>query len=174
MKRRGYSLIEMIVVLTVGATMLGIAVTMLGALMQAERNGRAHIGQNATLNRLADQFRRDVRGAKGKLAVEKNDAGETAWRLDLAAGRSVWYVADPDEIVREERTGHTILQQKSYSLPENYVATIAASDSAGLSIISLTIAPTEASSRPGHEIRIEAVLGRDRRFAEQGSGEKVK
>ena len=170
--RRGYSLIEMIVVMTVGATMLGIAVTLLGALMQAERAGRAHIGQNGIFNRLADQFRRDVHAADGLVVVVENDAGESAWRLNLGDGRSVWYVAGRDEIVREERKGRTVLRQESYRLPDDCGVTIAADASASPRIVRLTIAPTEASLRPGHEVRIEAVPGRDGRFARQGEGRK--
>jgi prepilin-type N-terminal cleavage/methylation domain-containing protein len=170
--RRGYSLVELTVVMTVGATLMGIAVTLLGVLLQAERSGRTHAGQNASLGRLADQFRRDVRAATAPLAAEKNDVGETVWRLDLAAGRSVWYVADEDEIVREERIGRTILRQESYTLPKGSFAAVAADGSAGPSIVRLTIVPTDASLRPGREIRIEAVLGQDRRFAEPYKGRK--
>ena len=113
--RRGYSLIEMIVVMTVGATLMGIAVTLLGVLLQAERDGRTHIGQNASLNRLADQFRRDVHAAAANLpprrTTPESPPGGSIW----PAGHSVWYVAGRDEIVREERIGRTILRQESYT-----------------------------------------------------------
>ena len=88
----------------------------------------------------------------------------------MAAGRSVWYVADAEEIVREERIGQTILRQESYALPEDYYAAIAADESAGPTVVSLTVAP--AKELVGHEIRVEAMLGRDRRFAEQSGGRK--
>jgi prepilin-type N-terminal cleavage/methylation domain-containing protein len=166
--RRGYSLIEMVVVMTVGATMLGIAVTLLGALMQAERTGRAHIGQNGVFNRLADQFRRDVHAADGPVVAAKSKAGQPAWRFDMVKGRSVWYIPGDEEIVREERIGHILVRRESCSLPEDCCATITTDAKASPPIVRLTIAPTDASLRPGHEIRIDAVPGRDHRFVKQG------
>ena len=65
--------------------------------------------------------------------------------------------------MREERIGRNRLRQESYSLPEDYSATIAVDASASPPIVRLTIAPTEAALRPGHEIRIDAVPGRDGR-----------
>jgi prepilin-type N-terminal cleavage/methylation domain-containing protein len=170
--RRGYSLVEMTVVMTVGAILLGIAVTLLGALLQADRSGRAHIERNTTLGRLADRFRRDVHAGRGQPVAEKNKAGELTWRFDLDGACSVLYMAGLDEMVRQERVGKTILRQESYALPEDHRATIAVDGSAGSRIVSLTIAPTESSLRPGHEIRIDALVGRDHRFAKAGKGRK--
>ena len=140
--------------------------------MQAERAGRAHIGQNSVLDRLADQFRRDVHAAGSQVVAEKIEDEEPIWRVDLTDGRSVWYVAGSGEIAREERVGRTRLRHESYTLPEDYSATIAVHASANPPLVRLTIAPTDASSRPGHEIRIDAVPGRDGRFAKQGTGRK--
>jgi hypothetical protein len=162
----------MVVVMTVGATMLGIAVTLLGALIQAERAEQTHFGQNNVLDRLAGQFRRDVHASDGQVVADKSDAGKPTWRLDMAGRRSVWYTAGPDEIVREERIGHILMRQESYRLPEDYCATIAADPSAKPPLVRLTIAPADAKLRPGHEIRIEAVPGRDARFAKHGKGRK--
>ncbi len=168
--RRGYSLIELIVVMTVGATLVGIAVTLLGTLLQADRAVRSHHEQNAMLDRLAERFRRDAHAAEGPPAVEKNAEGEPAWRFVLPDGHDVWYVLSSAEVVREERNGKAIVRQESYLLPEDCVVAVAVADSAVPSIVSLLIAPADVSLRPGHEIRIDAALGRDHRFARRGGG----
>jgi prepilin-type N-terminal cleavage/methylation domain-containing protein len=170
--RRGYALIEMTVVMTVGAVLLGIAVTLLGALLQAERASRGHIATSATLGRLADQFRRDVHAAHGRPIAEKNKAGDSIWRFDLGSGHGICYTAGTEEVVREEWVGIIVLRQESYTLPEEYCAEIAVGASADSRIIRLIIAPNESSMRPGHEIRIDALVDRDRRFAEHGKGRK--
>ena len=71
--RRGYTLIEMIVVMTAGTVLMGIAVTLLCALLRAEGTGRALVERSASLGRLADQFRRDVHAA--------DQAAKGIWRL---------------------------------------------------------------------------------------------
>lgn len=172
----------MTVVMTVGAMLLGIAVTLLGSLLQAARSSSAQIERNATLSRLADRFRRDVHVARSRPVAEKNKAGDSIWRFDLDGGCSVRYVfgtrrvpvsADGrDEVVREERAGKTVVRQESYALPEDHFAEIVIDGPAESPVVHLIIAPIDASLRTGHEVRIDAFLGRDRRFAKADKGRK--
>jgi prepilin-type N-terminal cleavage/methylation domain-containing protein len=180
--RRAYSLVEMTVVMTVGAMLLGIAVTLLGSLLQAERSSSAQIERNATLSRLADRFRRDVHVARRRPVAEQNKAGESIWRFDLDGGCSVRYVfgtrrvpdsaGGQDEVVREERAGKTVVRQESYRLPEDHMAEITIDGPPESPVVHLIVAPTDASSRAGHEIRIDALAGRDCRYAKTNKGRK--
>jgi len=162
----------MIVVMTVGATLMGIAMSLLIVLFQAEGAGRAHLEQNTSLNRLADQFRRDIHAAVGSLVTENGKHGETVWRFDLAPDHHVSYEAGYGDIVRKEQAGPAVLRRESYTLPANSSATIAANASSGSSIVRLTITPMDAALRPGRELRIDAVPHRDHRFAEDGNRSK--
>jgi prepilin-type N-terminal cleavage/methylation domain-containing protein len=157
--KRGHTLLEMIVVMTVGATLLGIAVCLMHLLMRAEQSGRTHADRYATIARLADQFREDVHAAAGRPAAE----GQTAWRLELAPDRTVRYAADSGEIAREERAGEKIVSREFYKMPDEYTASIAPDDAANPALVSLVVVLDSGSISKHREIRIDAAWGKDRR-----------
>jgi prepilin-type N-terminal cleavage/methylation domain-containing protein len=160
--RRGHTLVEMIVVMTVGAMLLGIAVSVLHVLMRVEQSGRAHVERHETLARLADQFREDVHAASVKPAAD----GESVWRLDLAADRTVRYAAEKGRITREERMGDKTASRESYIMPDDYTAAMAPDDAKNPSLVGLIVKFKGVLGVKDREIRIDAALGKDRRFAE--------
>ena len=163
--RRAFTLIEMIVAISVGAVLMGIAMSLLVVLLGAERSGRAHVERSETLQRLADQFRRDVHAAVGEVVV-KGEKGQE-WQMELTGNCIVRYTVAADGVSREERMESRDVRRESYALQKDSTVAIAVDRATSPSVVTLTIEPKDASSRPGHEIRIDAVLGRDRRFAEQ-------
>ena len=103
--RRGYSLIEMIVVMTVGATLMGIAVTLLGALMQAERGPRAHRAKQRA--RPAGRSVPPRRPCGGQPSGRREDRGRRAYlagRFDRRAQRLVRGWLRRDRARRASRT----------------------------------------------------------------------
>ncbi len=266
----------MIVVMTVGATLMGIAVSLLLALVRTQERGKAHAEQQMTLARLADQFRRDVHAAraaanegpeKGNRALTgrplatppriitltskaeigpgmmgpmgamgpmgpgligpgmggmpgSSDSGASVkpaarskkltqppvaaeppaaaakyrgpkWRLDLGAGQVVRYWVVAGAVVREEAVDGKTTAFDSFALPDDYSAEMTFDAEKGDRhllgeapegpfrqkvpvpfFVHLIVAPREASLRRGHKIQIDAVLGRDHRFAKQEKGGK--
>ena len=73
---RGFSLVEMIVVITVGTALTGLAVTTLGSLMHASRAMDDHGYRIATIRRLADQFRDDVHAAAKSQSLSVKELAE--------------------------------------------------------------------------------------------------
>ena len=63
MKRRAFTLIEMVVVITVSSALMGVAIVMLVALLKSEGSSRRHLEFCNILNRLDEQFRADVHAA---------------------------------------------------------------------------------------------------------------
>ena len=123
MLRRGYSLIEMIVAMTVGSVIIGIAVGILHRAA-ARRSGRAAIACPqarilARLGRAVPQRRRRRRAADSRRA-----AGGVAVR---PAGRSpgMTYRLLPGEVRRDERMAGKLARQESYVLPSGWSAAIA-------------------------------------------------
>lgn len=167
--RRAFTLIEMIVAIAVGATLMSLAVGLLVALQRAERNGRSHVERNEAIQRLADRFRRDVHAA-GDVAINGEDRKE--WRFDLTGDNAARYVVEAPGISREERKESKVVCRESYALPTDLAVAVAVDRTASPPVVSLTIVPDDASMRPGYELRIDAVLGRDRRFAEEPKKEK--
>jgi len=171
--RRAFTLLEMIIAMTVGATMLGIAVCLLAALLRTDRVGQDRVASNAAIERLAEQFRRDVHAAQEPPVAEKSIDGHTAWRLDLAERDSVWYVVDGPAIVREQWKQHATPRRESYALPKGYsFAMTTNAVGKDISIISIAIAPIDPAS-PGRKLKVDAAFGRDHRFTKSRDKEKA-
>jgi prepilin-type N-terminal cleavage/methylation domain-containing protein len=171
-QRRGFTLVEVLVVITVSSVIMGIAVTLLYGLLLTQRTARDHLHRCHELDRLAEQFRRDVH-----LATTHNGADLTAgWQCHLPADRTVTYRAEPGGLVRVEHQGQVVRQRESFALPPNSVASIEVTnsrkDGRGPAIASLLVTPagdnpgTSAQGPPAaRPVRIDAVLGRDHRFS---------
>jgi prepilin-type N-terminal cleavage/methylation domain-containing protein len=167
--RRAFTLIEMLVTVSIGAVLMSIAISLLMALSEAEQGGRTHVEQNRAIQRLADQFRRDAHAAED---VVVDGSSPKEWQLKLTGNEVARYAVKGDDLAREERTGTKVIRRESYQLPKDSTAAIAVDRVANPPIVSLTLVPNDASTQSDREIRIDAVLGRDRRFAEQRKEEK--
>jgi prepilin-type N-terminal cleavage/methylation domain-containing protein len=154
-QRYGFSLVEMIVVITVGAALTGLAVTTLASLMHASRAMDDHVYRIATIRRLAEQFRDDVHAAaksqnvSGTLRVPPEKTGApgvppakigtrsvpdtipavrpTGQRFDLAPNHVVTYVLRPGIVDRTEEVDHVVRSRDSFFLPGKCVASIVSS-----------------------------------------------
>ena len=63
-RRRGYSLIEMLAVMTMTSAILALATMSIGLIMRSERTGRDSLVATQTAQRIARQFRNDVHAAQ--------------------------------------------------------------------------------------------------------------
>jgi prepilin-type N-terminal cleavage/methylation domain-containing protein len=162
--RRAFTLIEMIVVITVGAALMGIAVSLLLVLFRTERIGRAHGGESGSIQQLADQFRRDVHAAAD---VTVHDKDRQRCQFALTPDCSVQYTMAPDGISREEQLLSRNMRRELYALPKDTTLAVDVDRAASPAVVTMTIQPKDASRRPGNVLRVEAVLGRDLRFIAQ-------
>jgi prepilin-type N-terminal cleavage/methylation domain-containing protein len=180
MKRNsGYTLVEMIVVMTAGTVLMGIALTLLTALLRAEGTGRALVARSTSLVRLADQFRRDAHASVGAAEAVKGLPGKEGLTFlvaspdavgpqeDAAPLRSVEYFAEGTAVERLEWTGESVSGQDSFDLGDGYTAKLAIDRADGRQLVRLAIVPKDASSAANRRWQIEAVLGWDHRFAQR-------
>lgn len=167
--RRGYTLIEMVVVMTAAATIMGLVVGLLFLLMEFGEGSREQVAQGVALRQLAEQFRCDAHAAGELAAADEPGAkdSEAAWKLRLAEDHVIDYRVDEAELVRIERAGGKVVRTSGFSLPEDAVVSIETVEEAPR-IVRLEIAPGGGpASRVGpHRFRVDAVLAKDRRFAE--------
>ena len=162
MSRRAFSLIEMLVVIAVSGVLMSVALTTLYTLMQAESSGRDHVSQAATVARLADQFRSDVHAALRPIVSEAQ--AKDQWQFALAKDTAVTYKAFPGEVQRHEQVAGKLVRQESYLLPDDSTA-----DAVPV-MAGLVISPPRSASAAGREIRVDAALGIDHRFAKPLEG----
>ena len=163
--RRGYTLIEMVTAITVGAVLTGIAISVLLVMFRSERSGRSQRAAAQSLEWLADQFRQDVHAAVGEPVRDKKDTHP--WQFDLGAKQVAQYTFADNVVSREQRDGGKLARTETYRIPKESTVSITIDRKATPPIVSLTIEPNESSSKPGRPFRVDAVLGRDLRFTER-------
>jgi prepilin-type N-terminal cleavage/methylation domain-containing protein len=174
-RRRGFTLIEMLVVISIGSTLAGIAVFMLYALLHSHNTGRDHLEYCRNLNRLEGQFRRDVHAAQEMPAVDK----EGNFELKPAAPDAVTirYQCLADRIERSETRDDKIVRRESYVLWPDAEPTIQIESEPDATYARINISPKPQAAKQYYNppVRIEALFGRDSRLAiVQGAGEEVK
>ncbi len=163
--RRGLTLIEMVVTISVAATLTGIAISILLVMFRAERNGRTQLAEAKSLERLADQFRQDVHAAVGETLANGKDPQQ--WRFDLPEKRIVQYKIAGGAISREESSDSKDVRRESYTLPKDSTVAVTVDRTTKPAVVSLTIEPNQDALRPHYPLRVDALLGRDLRFSER-------
>ena len=163
-RRRGYSLVEMVVVIATASVLLGLTVTLLYTLLRVERDGRDQIRHYTTLGRLAAQFRRDAHAATAASAIDNRQ-----WKFTLSDNRAVTYRMEPGRLIRLEQAGEASPNRESFALPPGMTAAVEIDTDAEPTFVGLVMVPTPEGSerRRGRPIRIDAVLGRDHRFVKE-------
>ena len=154
-RRRGYTLVEMVVVICVASVLLGLTVMLLHALLQTNQGARRYVREVATQGRLAEQFRRDVHAATAIDAA--------CGQLTFDGDRTVTYTAAPGQITRTDVVGEAVRQREEFALAAELSARIEADGERRL--VSLLIEPVSGESNGG-VLQIDAVLGYDHRLLE--------
>ena len=169
-RRRGIFLIEMLVVITVGAALAGIAVFMLYALMISHDSGREHLENCRTISRLAEQFRGDVHSMQKTSA----DGKETEIELlpEAANDAKVRYQCLDGRVDRCELQGEKTVRQESYMLGPDMEASIKTQAQGDATIIGIAISPKAQTEKfyRAFPMRIEALLGLDRLLSKAAKG----
>lgn len=168
-RRRGFSLVEMLVVIVSMSVLLGVAVTTLTLLMRAGQTATSAVTSSLAVSRLAHDFRREVRAASAA-EVEPGENGQPArLRLSVAPDRRVIYWREKTSILRREMSGDEVLRAEKYSVDASEVSfTVPESGQVTLAIsTSLNDrAPTRGRSvsAVSRRFQIDATVGADRRF----------
>lgn len=160
MLRRGYLLIEMLIVLTVGSVLMGVAVGVLHLLLRTEQTGRNRAPQATIVARLAEQFRNDANDAVRQVS----DAGKSQWQFVLPDNRVVTYQTQSNAVEWSESAVEKTVRRESYVLPSDWSAAIAMHDTAKPPQATLVISERSGIDKAEREVRIKAVLGRNHRF----------
>jgi prepilin-type N-terminal cleavage/methylation domain-containing protein len=165
-RRRGFTLIEVIVVMMAGALVLGLCVGLIHLLVGLDRAGRAHMNERTAVARLAQTFRDDVRAAVA--AEPAAGAGGPGRRLVLKRpdGREVEYLVEEGAVLRAEREGEKVRHRDTFRLSRREAARLDVQPSEGLTVVALGFEARADRKDKGayHAYRVESVLGQDHRF----------
>ncbi len=164
--RAGYMLVEMVAVIGASIAVMTVAVGLIHSVFDLERSVRGQLAGRQAVDRLAEQFRRDVHAA-GQATVEQ-DPPRCVLR---GAGRpEMVYRWEQGQLVREA-TGDgdsgpsSAASSVAFPLPRSSAVAFELREEAGRTLVALDLGPrseaTEWAHAKPHRLRIEALLDRD-------------
>jgi len=162
-RRRGASLIELVVIVGSVAVVLGLCAVLIHGLLKLDRSGRAAVDDTTTLARLARRFRQDVRAAA-------KAAPDTPTQLVLTGGGggTVSYHLDGSRLLREVRNGETLRGREGYHVGRLGPVSFDAADG----LVRLRLARSHGAGLARPPVGVEAVLGKDRLLSNATEGRK--
>jgi|GEM_PF-1828465 len=114
-QRRGISLLEILIVISLVSLILSLSSTMLIASFRAHERAVAREDLQRSLGRLALRLRTDAHAAMSADTVP--DDAQNGLRLTMVDGRTISYEAGDGEIVRTVRREDTVEHRDAFPLP---------------------------------------------------------
>lgn len=163
-RREAFTLVELVVVVSVMSLLLSMVAVLLHGMLYAHHRGLRQAAAGQSLMRLADQFREDVQAAE---SMEIENA--TTARL-LAAGQpSITYRIDDRFVLRQSRPDGpaSVDSRDAFTLPKNARIRLDLEEvgQQRFAVLSVT-APTgpDGKAPVWRATRVEAQLARDHRW----------
>lgn len=167
---RGWTLIEMLVVLTVAAVMMGLGVTTIHLLLAAEHEAMKSVRYSASVTRLTRVFREDVHAAR-RVEIPPVDPGKPSLVVArMANNHQVRYELDAHVVTRIETGSDDGASRDVFFFPPQSRLRCSREGDAGPIRLEIDIAagmkarPKSAAPNPTRTVAIEAVPARDHRF----------
>lgn len=172
-RRAGISLVEMLVVITVAAVMVGLAVTTIHLLLRAEREATSAARYATSVARLAHVFRDDLHFAR-EVELPAVEPGKPAVLIASAdAGRHIRYELDAHLATRIETDGPDDTHRDVFYFPPDSQLWFEREGEGGVLRLAIEIPrsgsgvqakPAAPSGRPMQRLTIEAAPARARRW----------
>jgi prepilin-type N-terminal cleavage/methylation domain-containing protein len=165
--RRGVSLIELLVVITVLAVLLGLCAITIQLLLRVGSDAQARRSAAASLGRLAEQFRADVHACDD---VEVRPSA--GLRLVLKPGVVIEYRVHAGSVARVESGEGRASRHESFVLGRHDTAAFDRRDEGARRFLALVIGHRERPGTidPARPTEILALVGKDRPAASRPEG----
>jgi len=158
--RRGKTLIEMLVLITVLSVIMSVVAATLVALFKTNRQITRDLEQQTSLARLSAKFRSDAHAARSC------QVGASC-QLAMEDGRVIDYAFSPQRITREVRRGDAVEHRDAFRLPAAAAASFESPAESGGRLVRLSIDAAPDSDRayltPVRPATIEAAVAISRR-----------
>lgn len=146
-RHRGYSLVELLVILSAASTVLTVSVLLIHRTVQSASRTRAFHAEEATAWRLSSQLRRDAAGAT-EIDVERADEGVAA-SIRLATDYPIEYRFAGPQVERTQTLDGNRESRETFTLPSIGAWTIGAvANSTALQIEATPSRPSAPSLAP--------------------------
>lgn len=173
--RRGVSLIELVITMTVAGVVLMMGMGTLHLLIDTEDNFVHSLKRRQTVSQLAKAFRNDIHAARDVIWTqpqEESEAGQLT--LKLAEDQQVRYTIEKHNLVRTETKNQETLQSARFRFSAGTEISFDPEATDRVAVVIRGAPPSSHSSVPGdsgapkRELRIQAVIARDHRFEKAG------
>jgi hypothetical protein len=165
--RRGITLIEVLILVTCTAVMLGLCAVTIQVMLRLFNDSEARLVSSVTIERLARQLREDAHSS-ASAAMEAVVAGKPGRRATLAlgleAGHAITYKMLESAIDRDETLGGKRIRHESYSLPRGREARFELGEEGGHTTVALLVthSPGASHTETARPLEVVAVVGKRR------------
>ena len=160
-KRHGYSLIEMITVMSCMTAILTLTAGLIGSMLRLERGERGRAVAASSLERLGSTLRSDAHAATAQVEVT-----EGKLIVPLADGQSIEYLVREDDVLRTDRRKGKPNRMELFRRPIRTSARFVSVQEGAVRLIVLQLATinVKPSDPVYRDYRIEAEVGRNARL----------
>lgn len=156
-RRSAVSLVEMQVVITLMAVLLGLTGVCLHGMVRAQDSLRSNVQRRASLDRFSLQLRADAHAAIG--ARLDDDQATRTLVFTAADGSEIVYRAEASEVSRTVRHGETVRHRDTYQLPGVASVEWELSEGAQLAVVLDSVPARGGGKYAAPPMRIEAAVG---------------
>jgi len=116
MRRRGWTLIEMLISICVGTIVMSCSVLVLGLVLHTNRISQQQAYATSVVGRLNIAFRQDVHDSS---LIASTGEKKKQLAMDFANHGRVVYGVVPEGVVRRDMSGDKITHEQLFRLPDN-------------------------------------------------------
>jgi hypothetical protein len=158
--RRGFTLLEALIVVSGVAMMLGLCAVSIQVLLKLNADLQGRYTAGVALDRLGRQVRHDVHSSSG--ALLKVDSKPVGLRLLFGPDQLAVYEPQDGAIVRSESRSERVVRHESFALPKGATAHFELRDQGTRRLVALVITHSAGKSRtePPRPLEVLAVLGK--------------
>ncbi len=177
-RRRGFTLIETLVLMTCVGLILGLCAVTIQLLLRLHADSQARLSAAMVFDRLARQLRTDVHASESarlEATTTKPALTGASLALHLRPAHSITYTASDRVIARDETLLGKRVRHESYSLPRGQSARFELASEAGLALVKLRLTeePKIGHTEPGKPLEVVAAVGKYRaRSLDRPEGKK--
>lgn len=143
-RRPGFTLVELLVVMTIFLFLLSSVALSLGTLFRAQGNLQDELVEANAMSRLREQFRADAHRATTATVTNDNEA--TTLQLTLPDATSVSYRLQSQQIVRTAHEGESVLHRDVFKLLEGTTSECVVTGSPNFVTLTTSFVPPELTS----------------------------
>jgi hypothetical protein len=171
--RRGITILEVLIVVTGVALMLGLCAVSIQLLMRLNSDGMSRVGAAVALERLGRQLRNDVHASQ--TAEVASEGKPASLRLVFASSHIVSYESSASRVVRTETTGGNVARHESFSLPNGTTARFELREVASRRLVALVTSRSATTNQvePPRPLDLVACVGKDHLGAHEKMGGKA-